>query len=297
MKIICALGGGGSSFVLRALEGSSYKRIFGKFDTYRMKTRLEKHPVLIAPYNILLETIGCYSPRLKVLKRPDSFWTDWKYHESGTYEPDSETFPDDLRRQRDYLIETRHTRSAGLKISKSDISTDSMTALVKSYLEKLKMLEMESNSTIVLVAGHWAEYGILKDLNVEAIYLVRDPFNSLISHSKGIRHKKDYLRRGLDNINTKEWIDTYLTGPHHYWLNFAQSALEHDNAIIVRYNHFAEDWKKIEGLVDIGPKFVYSENDVAQILTRKSIEYIFEKTKDVCEKLGLGQICAKYRML
>jgi len=287
MKIVSALGGGGSSFVLRALEKYNYTPLFGLLETYTTKIRLEKHPALIGPYNRLLQTIGCYSGKLKVLKRPDSFWTDWPFHPSGIYDPNSETFRDDLQGQRDYIVKTRLTRSAGLKISQSDISTEPLTALVKSYLDRLEAIERRNNFTVVLIAGHWAEYGIFKELGVETIYLIRDPFNSLISHSKGLRHEKDYLRRGLDNINATEWIDSYLTGPHHYWVDFARAALEHDNAIIVRYNRFAEDWKKIEGLPDISGEFVYSENDVYKILTPESIAYIHEKTKDICKELGL----------
>lgn len=287
MKIVSALGGGGSSFVLRALEKYNYTPLFGLLDTYTTKIRLEKHPTLIEPYNRLLEALGCYSGKLKVLMRPDSFWTDWPFHQSGIYDTNSETFRDDLQGQRDYIIKTRLTRSAGLKISQSDISAESLPLLARSYLDGLEAIERRNNFTVVLIAGHWAEYGIFKELSVETIYLIRDPFNSLISHSKGVRHKKDYLRRGLENINTREWIDNYLTGPHHYWLNFAGTALEHAGAIIVRYNHFAEDWKKAEGLPDISGEFVYSENDVAKILTRESIEYIHEKTKDICKELGL----------
>jgi hypothetical protein len=287
MKIFCGLGGGGSSFVLRALEKHNYAPLFGVLDTYKTKIRLEKHPTLIGPYNRLLRTIGCHSPKLKVLKRPDSFWTDWSFHPSGVYDPNSETFQNDLLGQRYYIIATRLTRSAGLELAETDILTDSLKSLVKSYLDRLDTIERESDFTIVLIGGHWGEYGIFKDLDVETIYLVRDPFNSLISHSKESRHGKDYLKRGLENINTTEWIDNYLTGPHHYWLNFARTALEHNNAVIVRYNRFAEDWKKVEGLPDISGEFVYSENDVAEILTPDSIEYIHEKTGDLCRELGL----------
>ncbi|RKY11890.1 MAG: hypothetical protein DRP65_02860 [Planctomycetota bacterium] len=287
MKIVSALGGGGSSFVLRALDEYNYRPLFGIFNTYTTKVRLEKHPALIEPYSRLLRALGCYSGKLKVLKRPDSFWTDWPFHPSGIYEPHSDTFKDDLLGQRGYIVKTRLTRSAGLEISESDISTDSLKALVKSYINRMEALEREDDFTVVLIGGHWAEYGIFKDLGVETIYLIRDPFNSLISHSKESRHGKDYLKRGLENTNTIEWIDAYLTGPHHYWINFARTSLEHDNAVIVRYNRFAEDWKKIEGLPDISGEFVYSENDVAKILTPESIEYIHEKTKDLCTRLDL----------
>jgi len=293
MKIICGLGGGGSSFVLRKLEGSDYKSLPGIFDPYKIKVRLEKYPVFIAPYNLIAKTLGLYKTGLKVLKRPDSFWTDWPYHPGGVYDPESPNFQDDLQGQKDYLIQTIPIRSAGLKIKGSELSTDSHSALIRSYLDQLEKIEQKSNFTIVLIASHWGEYGILKELDVETIYLIRDPFNGLISHSKGIRHQKDYKKRGLDNINTKAWIDNYLTGPHHYWINFARSAMEHDNSVIVRYNHFAEGWRKAEGLPDISGKFRYSENDIKKILTDESIRYICEKTKDICEKLDIMPQCLK----
>ncbi|HIJ70175.1 MAG TPA: hypothetical protein HPP87_02285 [Planctomycetes bacterium] len=287
MKTIGALGGGGSSFILRALDKYNYRPLFGMFNTYTTKVRLEKHPALIGLYERLLGMIGCYSPTLKVLKRPDVFWTDLGFHKAGTYEPNSETIEDDLCGQRDYIISTRLTRSAGLEIAEADISTDSLKSLVKSYFDRLDAIERENDFTIVLISCHWSEYGIFKELDVETIYLIRDPFNSVISHSKESRHRRDYLKRGLENINTPSWINTYLEGPIHYWLNFARTALEHKNAVIVRYNRFAEDWKKVEGLPDISSEFVYSENDVAEILTPDSIEYIHEKTKDLCRELGL----------
>ncbi len=287
MKIIGALGGGGSSFVLRALEKHNYKHLFGMLDTYKTKRRLEKHPTWIGPYEWLVGKLGLYSGQLKVLKRPDVFWTDLAWHEQGTYDLNSETLEDDLLGQRDYIIKTRLTRSSGMEISEVDISTESLPLLVKSYLDRMEALEREHGFTVVLISCHWSEYGIFEELGVETIYLVRDPFNSLISFSKAVRHEKEYLKRGLTNINTPEWIDTYLEGPIHYWIDFARTALEHDKAIIVRYNRFAEDWKKVQGLPDIGGEFVYSENDVAKILTRESIEYIHEKTKDLCRELGL----------
>jgi hypothetical protein len=246
---------------------------------------LERRAALIAPYNLVLRGLGSYDPKLKVLKRPDAFWTDWDVHKTGVYDPQSEAFQEDLCGQRDYLIQTRNTRSAGLKIPASDISVDSLTALVRSYLEQLEMIEHNNDFTVVLISGHWGEYGIFRDLDVETIYLIRDPLNALISHSKDIRHGKDYLKRGLENINTKKWIDNYLTGPHHYWINHAKIALSHRNSTIIRYNNFPEDWKAVNELPDISSEFLYKENNLEKILTKESIDYIHEKTKKICNIL------------
>lgn len=294
MKIINGLGGGGSSFVLRSLEKHQYHHLL-HFDTYRIGKRLQrKSPVAATLYHLCLRATGHYSPKQKILMRPDSFWTDWNFHKTGIYDPLSDVFQDDLQGQRDYIIATGQIRSAGLRLSKSNLSVDSLLALVESYLKYMNAIERESGHTIILVAGHWGEYGIFKELGVETIYLIRDPFNSLISHSKAVRHEKDYKRRGLTHINTREWIDNYLIGPHHYWINHAQAALEHQNATIVRYSHFVEDWKKLEDVPDITPDFVYKENAVTDILTRESIYYIVEKTKTVHDRLGIDNICAKY---
>jgi hypothetical protein len=294
LKIINGLGGSGSSYVLRSLEKHRYRN-FLLFDTYRMGKRLKrKSSIFASVYHLCLRVIGFYSPKLKILMRPDSFWTDWNFHETGIFDPSSPTYKDDLLRQRDYIVATKHTRSAGLKISTSDLSVDSLTALVESYLKYLNAVEQKLGYKVILIASHWGEYGIFKELGVETIYLIRDPFNSLISHSKAVRHEKDYKRRGLANINTKEWIDNFLLGPHHYWLNHAWVALEHKSASIVRYSRFVEDWKKLQGVPDITPYFEYKENPVTKILTRKSIEYISEKTKTVCELLGIADKCIEY---
>ncbi len=294
MKIISALGGGGSSFVLRSLDSYNYTPCFS-FNTYQIKLRLEKHPELLKIYRPLLRLLGCYTPSLMILKRPDSFWTDWNYHKTGIYNPSALNFQEDLERQKTYLIQTQQIRSEGISITATDITTTTLTDLVASYLQQLQNFEAANrNSKIVLLSAHWGEYGIFKELGIETIYLIRDPFNSIISHSKEIRHQKDYKKRGLNNINTPEWLDTYLEGPHHYWINHAKTALEHHNAVIIRYNYFAEDWKKVAGLPDISDEFVYKTNDVHKILTGASISYIYHKTKNICDALGLGEICASY---
>jgi len=247
MKIISTLGGGGSSFVLRSLEYRNYKPCL-KFNTYQIKLRMEKGPASLKAYHLLVRLLGCYTPSLIVLKRPDSFWTDWKYHKTGVYNPASQNFQKDLTHQKDYLVQTKQVRSAGINISAADLVTTTLPDLVASYLQQLQNFEVRNKrSRVVLLSTHWGEYGIFKELNVETIYLIRDPFNSIISHSKEIRHQKDYQRRGLDNINTKEWLDTYLIGPHHYSLNHARTALEHQGAVIIRYNYFVEDWQKVTG--------------------------------------------------
>jgi hypothetical protein len=294
MKIIGALGGGGSSFVLRSLERLNYSFLPGHYDPYPLKRHLEKCEFLLGPFHLALRVFGAYRPRLMVLKRPDSFWTDWRYHPRAVYDPQSPTFTADLRGQRDYLVTTRRTRSAGLPIRARDLSTESHVALVRSYLERLRALEQAGGFQVVLVCGHWAEYGILADLGTETVYLIRDPFNSLVSHSKDIRHGKDYRRRGLEDINSRAWIDAYLSGPHHYWIGFAEAALRHPNATIVRYHRLREDWRRVTGLPDISDRFTNRENDIAGILTCDSIEYIHERTQHVCGQLGFDELCRKY---
>ena len=64
------------------------------------------------------------------------------------------------------------------------------------------------------------------------------------------------------------------------------TALLHDNAIIVRYSHFVEDWQKVKGLPDISSKFTYRGNRVTEILTTESIDHIYEQTSDICKELG-----------
>lgn len=287
MKIISTLGGGGSTFVLEALDRKNYSNALLGSDPYQMRNRLmQRSPALRGPFDLLVGLLGAYQPRLKVLMRPDAFWTDRGFHETATYDPDGASYRQDLRAQKMYIVRTRHRRSAGIRISPHELRDDTLAALVQSYVDKMESVESLGPFIIILVAGHWGEYGVFKQLGLETIYLIRDPYNSLISHSKSTRHEKDYLRRGLKHINTKAWIDTYLSGPHHYWINHARTALSHENATIVRYNHFAEDWQKVRGLPDITSEFSYHENKVTEILTAEAIDYVYQQTKDICKALG-----------
>lgn len=221
------------------------------------------------------------------MMRPDAFWTDRRYNPACLYNPESQTFSEDLIRQREYLISTRFLRSAGLRFRRKSISVASLKSLVESYIEVLSDFEKASRLETVLVSCHWGEYGIFKELGISTIYLIRDPLNSLISHSKATRHRKDYLRRGLTDINSREWIDAYLKGPHHYWINHASSALNHPNAKIVRYHRLAEDWLHIEGLPNIGDQFFCKKNNLDEILSGESINYIVDQTSRLCEQLEL----------
>jgi hypothetical protein len=290
MKIISAIGGGGSTFVFRALDKANYgHRILGR-DPYWVKNNVIKHaPFLLNLVHFFMRLSGAYTPRLKVLMRPDAFWTDWAFHKTGVHDPNSRTYRHDLCEQKAYILRNRHKRSAGLAITASDLEDDTLLSLVRSYIDKMESIDRANDFTVVLVSGHWGEYGILRELRYETIYLLRDPYNSLISHSKPVRHQNDYLRRGLKHINTKEWIDAYLIGPHHYWVNHARTALSQENAIIIRYDRFADDWCSVKGLPDISQEFVYQENDVKRGLTKESIEYIYEQTKYVCSELGFSK--------
>lgn len=286
MKIIGAIGGGGSTFILRSLQQYNYKSFY-KFHPFKYRVRLEKKPHLINTYNFCIRLINFYKPNFQILMRPDSYWTDWSFNKRCIYDPNDKYFKDDLIKQKKYLYFTKDLRSCGIKIDFSKIKTDSLKSLVYSYIMEMKRIEKKRRYEIVLLCGHWAEYGILKELNLKTIYIVRDPFNSFISHSNKIRHQEDYLRRGYDNINTKEWINAYLEGPHHFWINFAKSALEHKNSIIIRYSHFKNDWYKVKALPDITSYFKYNENDVTGILTDESIEYIRYKTQGLCKRLKI----------
>jgi hypothetical protein len=290
MIVINGIGGGGSSFVWQSLDKLHYRKILGRFDLFKVKSWLHKRPNFLPVFYSLMRLIKQYPPDYIVLIRPDSFWTDWKFHPSGVYNPRSSSFYEDLLGQRNYIITTRHYRSAGLQVNQNNLHIETLPRLVKSYLKQLKDIEEKIGSKIILISGHWGEYGIYKEINQEAIYLIRDPYNSLISHSKGNRHKNDYVRRGLDHINTKEWIDNYLFGPHHYWVQHARTALEHPGAQIIRYHCFKEDWKKIPYLPDISSDFIYSENDVKKILTKESIEYIYSNTRDLCQEIGIVDV-------
>jgi hypothetical protein len=286
MKIISAIGGSGSTFVIRALEKSNYRLVFGFYDPYPSKIRLEKKPPLINAYNAFIGFLGGYRPSVAVLRRPDAYWTDWQFNKTGEYNPRDENYLQALHGQKTYVLKTRHLRSAGFNLDPTDIREDSLPSLIQSYVERMRAIEREKGITIVLISGHWGEYGLLKQLGLKTIYLIRDPFNSIISHSKPTRHQKDYLRRGLKDINSKEWIDAFLSGPHHYWIRHAQAALSHPDAVIIRYDHFVDDWKQISDLIDISQGFKYQQNEITRIFTKDSIAYIQSQTGELCNQLG-----------
>jgi hypothetical protein len=237
-----------------------------------------------------------YTSDLHVLQRPDTFWTNWAANPSGLYSPEDSDFPGKIASQRDYILSTVKERSAGLPVRYEDLSTSSLPDLVASYLARLEAIERDLRTNVVLLSGHWGEYGILRELGVETVYLIRDPFNSIVSHSKPIRHQKDYIRRGLTSLNSKDWIDNYLVGPHHYWIKHAEYALNHANATIIRYQHFSRDWQEVEGLPDITSEFEYKENNIAEILEPEFIDYIYDHTREICHALGFDEIYDRIRM-
>lgn len=287
MKIISALGGGGSSFIFRSLESKNYTLQGNLIDLYKNKRRLEKSPRFIQAYNTALHWLGVYKPRLKMLMRPDSFWTDRTYNPDIGYDPNSPSINIKLIQHKSYILNTSHLRSAGIKFNPDKLNDTSLNKLVATYLDAVRDDESSFPGTTVLLSYHWGEYGIFKDLDIETIYLIRDPFNSIISHSKAIRHQKDYLASGYTHINSPEWIDNYLVGPHHKWIANAENALRHTNAIVIRYHKFNEDWRNVTGLPDIRNQFIFHSNNITDIFTQDSINYIYQKTKYICKDLGI----------
>jgi hypothetical protein len=287
MKIISALGGGGSTFVIQSLEKLNYRGTLFGLNLHQTKNRLLNYPIIYDFFHTLMLIVGIYKPKIKVLIRPDAFWTDFRVHKPGKYAPDHINIDKHIENQKKFLIDTRYRRSAGIKFKSKDLDSTNLSTLIISYIEKMQDIENHSRYQIVLLSCHWGEYGLFKDLNIPTVYLIRDPFNSLISHSKGVRHRDQYLKRGYLQINTKEWIDAYLRGPIHNWIGHAKAALTQPNAQIVQYDRFAKDWKMLRELPDIGKSFRYHENDIHETLTKSSIEYILHETKELCSELNI----------
>lgn len=290
MKVISGLGGSGTTFILHSLERRTSRTLFGMVDPDTLKRHLPLSPTLLRRLKYALTATHLRVSDFRILRRPDRFWTDWNANPSGQYAPGNPDFAEQVSAQRDYILKTVRSRSAGLPIRRDDLSTASLTDLVASYVKTVETIERDIQKNVVLLCCHWGEFGILRDLGVETIYLIRDPFNSIVSHSKSIRHEKDYLKRGLETINTKEWVDNYLVGPHHHWVDHAKHALNHGNARIIRYQHFPADWRSIDGLPDIAADFQYKENDIAELLEPAIIEYIYDRTREICEALGFDEI-------
>ena len=285
MEIISAVGGSGSSYIYRSIEKQNFtpqRRV----DLYKNKRRLEKYPFLLPYYNRMLKVFGVYSPRYLISMRPDKFWTDWNSLSNFGYNPNENDLPQIIVMQRDYIVQNANKRSSCINIQRKSFSTESLHHLVASYIKILQSAENDSITQSILLSSHWGEFGIFKDLEVETIYLIRDPFNSIISHSKIERHGNDYIKRGYENINQKEWIDSYLYGPQHAWIAHAETALSHHNAKIIRYHNFKKDWRSILGLPDISPGFIYHENDIKAYLKPAAVNYIHDQTKHLYKEYG-----------
>ena len=286
MKVISAVGGGGSTFIVNELEKANFAPTLPGTYAYKIFGRLlSVEPRLVQGYLVGLKLFGLYKPTIHVLRRPDAFWTDFSYHELATHDPDHPNYQQHLEGQKRYIDKFRIKRSAGIPIDMEAIPHSSLDELVKGYLNEVSGSKISSE--VVLVAAHWGEYGIFKKLEMPAIYIIRDPFNALISHSKQIRHHKDYLRRSLTDINSQAWINAYLYGPAHRWVQHARFAFTHRNAIIVRYTHFPEDWQQVKGLPDISKNFRLKQNDITAVLSPESIDYIYEQVKDLCRDLKI----------
>lgn len=292
MFIINGLGGGGSTFVLRQLQLVNYH---GNEKITHKRRGLEKTPWKIPFYNFAWGITGRYTPKLHVMMRPDSYWSDPSVAPRDLKLSDIKT-PDLVKGQRDYLVDQAAKRSSGVTISKEKLSTNSLHDLADSYLTILRNHEKETGQQLVLLSGHWGSFGIYNDLDVPMTYLIRDPFNSVISHGKGIRHENLYLGRGLTSVDSIDWVNCYLNGPLIFWKSHAKAAATHKSANILRYNEFAQDWRNhLAELPDISNKFSYKESAVTDILSQNVRDYIFSEVGDYFAPLGIAECCEKYR--
>ena len=288
MKIISALGGSGSSYIYRSIDRLNFKP-YRHVDLYKHKRRLEKYPFLIPHYVRILKIFGQYIPRYQISMRPDAFWTDWNSLSNFGYNPNGKDLQAKIIMQKDYILQNVNKRSSCIEIPANSLTTQTLHQLVASYIKILQSAENDTGTHTILLSGHWGEFGIFKDLEVETAYLIRDPYNSIISHSKRQRHRSDYLQRGFVNINQREWLDSYLFGPQHAWVAHAETALSHHNAKIIRYHNFKKDWRSILGLPDISPGFNYHENDIKSYLSPEAIIYIYDQTKHLYKEYGFPQ--------
>lgn len=290
MIIVSALGGGGSSYVTRALQRLNFPAAGpAKLQDALLALRsvAERTPQRIPCMLRMLKAVGLYTDRVRVLMRPDAFWTDWPYNPAGTYDPAAPDFADRLAAQRAYIATHRIRRSAGIPVPIDRMPLDGLGALVSGYLSAIEDAEREKGFTAVLVSGHWGEYGVFREIGRAAYYLVRDPWNSVISHSRMSRHGGDYRRRGFTDVNDRGWIDCYLSGPHHYWIRHAETAAAQEGAAVLRYDRLAEDWARAPGLPALRRPFEARYNDVRSVLTEASIAYIRERAEPLCRELGV----------
>lgn len=279
MYVLSSLGGSGSTYVLRQLRRHNHRwpSLSDYVQTLRDKYRCDLTP--------MLRTAGLYRHRYRICMRPDNFYsTDGKY--DAEYEASNEGLVDQAR----YIEHWSRLRSAGIRVRANALSTASLAGLVESYVALLRRYESESGSEIVLLCNHWGEIGLLRELGIPTIYLVRDAFNSIISYSKEMRHEEEFTRFGLDDPNSTAWANAFLNGPLSFWVRHVENALADEHGQVLRYDRLADDWHRCApGLPDITSSFRASRNDVSAKFSGNVIAFIESQTRslwDAVERLA-----------
>ena len=74
MKVISAVGGGGSTFIVNELEKANFASTLPGTYAYKIFGRLlSVEPRLVQGYLVGLKLFGLYKPKIHVLRRPDAF--------------------------------------------------------------------------------------------------------------------------------------------------------------------------------------------------------------------------------
>lgn len=282
MIIITTHGGGGSTFLLNQFNLLNY----WPRATQRVVEAIDRR--LRLKGQLFLRLLRLYRHHYAVLIRPDTFFSDTKHNLRGLYDVDFIHSAEGLRQQKEYIVSSWRSRGGRIPVPPDALDDSSLLALARSYLEFLRAEEAKAGFEVVFISGFWGQWGIYKELGVPAVYLIRDPANAILSFSKPIRHEKEFRRLGLSDPGSLEWIDAYLEGPIHWWVQMARTALAHEQGRIIRYNQFAEDWRKwLPDLPDISGGFSYSENQPAAAFSPEILKHIAEKTGPLCREIGL----------
>jgi len=179
------------------------------------------------------------------------------------------------------------------RVSPFFITKTNTNTLTQKERFELTYEKLRHKKNIVLVCMTWGGMGFLKDLDEKAIYLIRNPVFAFNSYSGGGWRKDGGMRRikyvGASSPNSKKWIDAFL-GDFSFWVDGAENALKackNGNGTIIRYHRLKEDWKQLDGFENICGSFHCKDKEkkVTKYLTKKTIRYIKNKTKDIWGKI------------
>lgn len=136
----------------------------------------------------------------------------------------------------------RYFAGKGRKLGKNE-------AGVVKQIEVLEKDNIKRNSTTFNIKlSTWGGRGLLKNVSVPVIWILRDPVQTYITamynHSEDFHH---YCRKiGTPSSGMREGtLNAWLFGPLQYWVGQFKYMLEDKDSYIIRLEKYVEDFSKV----------------------------------------------------